>query len=54
MKTQNCPLVGGTAKDLSLGPSRSPYALMGRYDFVTIIEAPDDETLAHLVVDLGA
>ena len=30
------------------------YALMGQYDFVTIIEAPDNETVAHLVVDLGA
>jgi uncharacterized protein with GYD domain len=30
------------------------YALMGQYDFVTIIEAPDNETVAHLVIDLGA
>ena len=30
------------------------YALMGPYDFVTLIEAPDQETVAHLAVDLGA
>ena len=30
------------------------YALMGPYDFLTIIEGPDNETVAHLVVDLGA
>ncbi len=30
------------------------YALMGPYDFLTIIEGPDNETVAHLAVDLGA
>ena len=30
------------------------YALMGPYDFLTIIDAPDNETVAHLVIDLGA
>ena len=30
------------------------YALMGPYDFLTIIEGPDNETIAHLAVDLGA
>ncbi len=30
------------------------YALMGPYDFLTIIEGPDNETVAHLVIDLGA
>ncbi len=30
------------------------FALMGPYDFLTIIEAPDNETVAHLVIDLGA
>ena len=29
------------------------YAVLGAYDFVTIIEAPDNETIAHLSVDLG-
>jgi uncharacterized protein with GYD domain len=28
------------------------YALLGRYDFISIIEAPDAETIAHLSVDL--
>ena len=30
------------------------YAVLGLYDFVNIIEAPDNETVAHLSVDLGA
>lgn len=30
------------------------YALMGPYDFLTIIEGPDNETVAHLAIDLGA
>ena len=33
---------------------QAQYALMGPYDFLTIIEGPDDATVAHLVVDLGA
>ncbi|MET1081464.1 MAG: GYD domain-containing protein [Burkholderiales bacterium] len=32
----------------------SQYALLGAYDFLTIIEAPDNETVAHLSVDLGS
>jgi uncharacterized protein with GYD domain len=30
------------------------YAVLGQYDFVTILEAPDNETVAHLSVDLGS
>ena len=30
------------------------YAVLGLYDFVSIIEAPDNETVAHLSVDLGS
>ncbi len=30
------------------------YALLGQYDFLNIIEAPDNETIAHLSIDLGA
>jgi uncharacterized protein with GYD domain len=32
----------------------SQYALLGPYDFISIIEAPDNETVAHLSVDLGS
>ena len=30
------------------------YAVLGAYDFITIVEAPDNETAAHLSVDLGS
>ena len=30
------------------------YAVLGPYDFVSIIEADDNETIAHLSVDLGS
>jgi uncharacterized protein with GYD domain len=30
------------------------YAVLGPYDFVTLIDAPDNETVAHLSVDLGS
>jgi uncharacterized protein with GYD domain len=30
------------------------YALLGPYDFITIVEAPDNETVAHLSIDLGS
>ena len=30
------------------------YATLGQYDFLTIIEAPDNETIAHLSVGLGS
>jgi uncharacterized protein with GYD domain len=29
------------------------YAMLGPWDFLTIVEAPDNETIAHLSVDLG-
>jgi uncharacterized protein with GYD domain len=32
----------------------SQYALLGTFDFLTIVEAPDNETVAHLSVDLGS
>ena len=30
------------------------YATLGLYDFVTIVEADDNETVAHLSVDLSS
>ncbi len=32
----------------------SQYAVLGSYDFVTTLEAPDLETVAHLSVDMGS
>jgi uncharacterized protein with GYD domain len=30
------------------------YAVLGLYDFISIVEAPDNETIAHVSVDLGS
>ena len=30
------------------------YALLGRYDFLTILEAADNETVARVMVELGS
>ena len=32
----------------------SQYATLGRYDFVTVIEAPDETTMAKVSVELGS
>ncbi len=31
----------------------SQYALLGAYDFLTVLEAPDPETVARVSVELG-
>jgi uncharacterized protein with GYD domain len=33
---------------------KDQYATLGQYDFVTIIEAPDDATMAKVSVELGS
>ena len=30
------------------------YATLGQYDFVTIVEAPDEKTMANVSVELGS
>ncbi len=40
-------------RDLGFGVLHQ-YALLGEYDFITILEAPDSESVAHLSVDLGS
>lgn len=30
------------------------YALLGKYDFLTILEAPDNETVGKVMVELGS
>jgi uncharacterized protein with GYD domain len=30
------------------------YATLGQYDFITIVEAPDDNTMAKVSVELGS
>jgi uncharacterized protein with GYD domain len=30
------------------------YALLGKFDFLTILEAPDNETIAKVMVELGS
>lgn len=32
----------------------SQYALLGAYDFITVLEAPDSETVARVSVELGS
>ena len=32
----------------------APYAVLGQCEFITVIEAADNETVAHLSVDLGS
>lgn len=36
------------------GKIRSQYAVLGPYDFVTIIEAPDAKTVSRISVTMGA
>ena len=45
----------GERRDHSFGCKVvAQYAVLGPYDFVTLIDAPDNETVAHLSVDLGS
>jgi len=30
------------------------YAVLGGFDFVSVVEEPDNETVAHMSVDLGS
>jgi uncharacterized protein with GYD domain len=32
----------------------SQYATLGQYDFVTIVEAPDEKTMAKVSIELGS
>ena len=33
---------------------QSQFAVLGPYDFVTVIEAPDNETMARISVEMGS
>ena len=30
------------------------YALLGQYDFINVLDAPDNETIVRIAMDLGA
>jgi uncharacterized protein with GYD domain len=32
----------------------SQYAMLGQYDFITVVEAPDETTMAKVSVELGS
>jgi len=36
------------------GKVLAQYAVLGGYDFVTIMEAPDNETVAKISIEMGA
>ncbi len=33
---------------------RAQWAVLGRYDFINVIEAPDDRTMARISLELGS
>jgi uncharacterized protein with GYD domain len=33
---------------------KEQWATLGRYDFITVVEAPDDQTMAKVSVELGS
>ncbi|MDQ3719498.1 MAG: GYD domain-containing protein [Actinomycetota bacterium] len=33
---------------------KAQWAVLGRYDFVNVIEAPDDQTMARVSLELGS
>lgn len=33
---------------------KEQWAMLGQYDFLTVIEAPDDQTMAKVSVELGS
>jgi uncharacterized protein with GYD domain len=33
---------------------KDQWATLGRYDFITVVEAPDDQTMAKVSVELGS
>ena len=33
---------------------KDQYATLGQYDFITIVEAPDDATMAKVSIELGS
>jgi uncharacterized protein with GYD domain len=33
---------------------RAQWATLGRFDFVSVVEAPDEKTMAHVSLELGS
>ena len=55
VKDSPARLDAGREKFKQLGVQiKDTYLTMGRYDLVSIVEAPDDETYARFTVELGS
>ena len=53
---QNPERIGEVNKEVEAMGAKvvAQYVLMGQYDFVNILEAPDNETMVRVAIELGS
>ena len=53
---QNPERIGEVNKEVDVMGAKivAQYVLMGQYDFVNILEAPDNETMVRVAIELGS
>ncbi len=53
---QNPERIGEVNKEVEVMGAKvvAQYVLMGQYDFVNILEAPDNETMVRVAIELGS